>query len=267
MPAKLLALAALLSAAPTLWADTSGTRQAPVYSAASIVNAADNQVGPLAPNTIGTIYGTGLSYVTSMLTPNDMHGIELPTVLPGTGVHVLVGGIPANIYYVSPTQINFLVPASLLPAAATIEVVSNSLQGPAIPIQLAGASPALFQLDAQNAVATRPDGSLLTPDSPASPGGIVILYATGLGQTVPAAAYSEVPIAAAVLKQFADFKATLDGLAVDAGGILYAGLAPGFAGLYQINLRLPDTCGSNPEIRIGFGDTLSKPGLRLPVRP
>jgi uncharacterized protein (TIGR03437 family) len=261
MPAKVLTAAVILSAA--LW----GTPQAPVYSAASIVNAADNQVGPLAPNTIGTIYGTGLSYVTSMLTPNDMHGVELPTVLPGTGVHVLVGGIPANIYYVSPTQINFLVPASLLPAAATIEVVSNSLQGPAIPIQLAANSPALFQLDAQNAVATRPDGSLLTPDSPASPGGIVILYATGLGQTVPAAAYSEVPIAAAVLRQFADFKATLDGVAVDAGGILYAGLAPGFAGLYQINLRLPDTCGPNPEIRIGFGDTLSKPGLRLPVRP
>ena len=77
-----------------------GTLQAkPSYSAASIVNAADNLAGPLAPNTIATIYGTGLAYGTKWLTADDIRAGLLPTVLPGTGVRIKVGGIPARLEY------------------------------------------------------------------------------------------------------------------------------------------------------------------------
>jgi len=257
MPAALLPLALLFAAA-------AGSPQAPAYSVSSIVNAADNETETLAPNTIATIYGTGLAWVTRAMNPNDIHGGTLPTVLSGTGVHVIVGGIVANIYYVSPTQINFLVPASLLPAASNVQVVLDSTSGPLVPVQIAAASPALFQLDAQNAIATRPDGSLITPDAPASAGDIVILYATGLGQTVPTAEYSQLPTQAASLK-LPGFQILLDGSPVDPAAILYAGIAPGFAGLYQINLNIPPATGPNPEIRIGFDGTLSKPGLLLPL--
>jgi uncharacterized protein (TIGR03437 family) len=123
----------------------------------------------------------------------------------------------------------------------------------------------LFQLDAQNAVTTRDDGSAITPDKPVNPGDDVILYVTGLGQTMPPIQYCELPTKAAPLKQLADLKVALDGIVVDAGNITYAGIAPGFAGLYQVNLQLPASIGSNPEIRIGFGDQLSKAGLKLPV--
>src|SRR5882762_2389531 len=144
-----------------------GTLQAaPSYSAASIVNAADNLPGPLAPNTIATIYGTGLAYGTKWLTADDIRGGILPTVLPGTGVRILVGGVPANLYYVSPLQINFLVPPNLLPGGSGVQVVIDGMGGPVIPIQLAAAAPALFQLDAQNAVTTRDDGSAITPNKP-----------------------------------------------------------------------------------------------------
>lgn len=243
-----------------------GTLQAaPSYSAAGIVNAADNLAGPLAPNTIATIYGTGLAYGTKWLTADDIRGGILPTVLPGTGVRILVGGVLANLYYVSPLQINFLVPPNLLPGGSDVQVVIDGLSGPVIPIQLAAAAPALFQLDAQNAVTTRDDGSAITPDKPVKPGDVVILYATGLGQTVPPVQYCELPIHAAPLKQLADLKVFLDGTAIDAINITYAGVAPGFAGLNQVNIKLPASTGSNPEIRIGFGNQLSKPGLRLPM--
>ena len=54
-------------------------------------------------------------------------------------------------------------------------------------VTLARAAPGLFQLDLQNAVATEADGSVLTPATPAKPGDIVILYATGLGAAAPPA--------------------------------------------------------------------------------
>jgi len=250
-----------------LAAEGIGTRAAPVYTSASIVDAAANQSGPLAPNTIATVYGVNLAYNTQSLTSNDVSGVILPVVLPGTGVHVLVGSIPANLYYVSPGQINFLIPANLLPGTSGVQLVIDGLAGPLIPIQIVPASPELFQLDPQNAVATRPDGSTITPAAPAKPGDIVILYATGLGETLPPAVYSELPTSAAPLKQMADFHILLDGVAVAAPSILYAGIAPGFAGLYQINLRLPDSTGAHPEIRIGVGAALSVTGLQLPVQP
>jgi uncharacterized protein (TIGR03437 family) len=240
---------------------------APIYSADSLVNAADNQPGLLAPNTIATLYGKNLAYGTKTLTPDDIRGGVLPTVLPSTGVRVLVNGLPANPYYVSPTQINFLVPPNLLAGPSTVQLVIDGLAGPPISVPLGAADPALFQLDQQNIVATRADGSLITSATPANPGDLVVLYATGLGQTIPPVGYGELPSAAASLKMLSDFQVLLDGSPVDSSSIAYAGVAPGFAGLYQINLLLPGSTGSNPEIRIAIGDALAKAGLHIPVSP
>jgi len=51
--------------------------------------------------------------------------------------------------------------------------------------------------------------------------------------------------------------------AIPLNHIWYAGLTPGFSGLYQINLLLPDTLDPDPEIRASVGDQLSPPGLKL----
>ena len=79
--------------------------------------------------------------------------------------------------------------------------------------------------------------------------------------------YGELPRLAAPLLALSDFHLLLDGNAVDPNAIAYAGIAPGFAGLYQINLILPGSTGANPEIRIGIGDAISKAGLHIPVSP
>ena len=242
-------------------------RAAPTYSAASIVNSADNQSGALAPNAIATVYGKNLAYTTRALTSSDVHGGVLPTALGTSDVRVIVGGLPANLYYVSPTQVNFLIPPCLLPGPVNVQLVIDSLAGPAISEQLGDAAPGLFQLDLVNAVATRHDGSVITPSHPAKAGDVVVLYATGLGQTVPPAGYGELPTAAAPLARIADFKVRIDGTAVDPSAVLYAGIAPGFAGLYQINVRLPTATGANPELRISVGAAISIPGVKLPVGP
>jgi uncharacterized protein (TIGR03437 family) len=239
----------------------------PSYTAAGIVNAADNETHALAPNTLASLYGVRLAYVTAAISPSDIQGGVLPTVLPGTGVHVTVGNLAATMYYVSPDQINFLVPANLLPGASTVQVVLDGHSGPAVKITLATASPALFQLDAKTAIAVHPDGSVITQQTPAKPGEIVILYATGLGQTRPPVPYGQLFNDAAPLQQLANFKLVLDGVTTGPGAVQYAGIAPGFAGLYQINVLLPKSTKTNPEIRIGFGKQRSIAGIHLPFAP
>lgn len=238
----------------------------PAYTSDGIVNAADNRHGPLAPNTLVSLYGVRLSYVTRAISPDDIHGGVLPTVLPGTGVHVNVGNLEASIYYVSQYQINFLVPAILTPGPSTVQVVLDGHSGPKVQIQLAAASPALFQLDAHNAVAVRPDGSVIRPGAPARPGEIVLLYATGLGETMPPVPYGQLFYSAAPLEELAEFELLLDGVQAT-GAVAYAGIAPGFAGLYQLNVIVPKSVKANPEVRIGFGKQLSTRGLHLPVEP
>jgi uncharacterized protein (TIGR03437 family) len=259
------ALLVLCSAVLLHAADTLRQIPAPSYSSASIVNAASNQPASIAPGSIATLYGTDLAFVTRAITGDDLHGLQLPLTLPGTGLRIAVGGLAASLYYVSPTQVNFLLPASLLPGPADITLTLDGRAGPVVRIALASAAPALFQADAVFAIATRVDGSLITKDTPAKAGDIVILYATGLGRVKPDWIDSEIATTAAVLREIAAFRVTLAGTAVDAAAILYAGVTPGFAGLYQINLRLPATLPRNPEIRIGFDGQMSPEGLALPV--
>ncbi len=241
--------------------------EAPIYSAESLVNSADNQPGWLAPNAFATLYGKYLAYNTATLASTDIRAGVLPTVLPSTGVRILVNGLAASPFYVSPTQINFLIPSNLLPGPATVQLVIDGLAGPQVTVRLGAATPALFQLDQQFAIATHANGSVITPAAPARPGELVVLYANGLGQTVPPMGYLELATTAATLKEAGSFQALVDGAAVDPSAIAYAGITPGCAGLYQINVTLPESTGANPEIRIAIGDAVSRTGLHLPVSP
>src|SRR4051812_5611266 len=90
----------------------------PSYLVQSIVHAATQTVEALAPNTIATVYGTNLSYTTRVISPADLNYGTLPTSVDG--VTVYVSGIPANLFYISPTQINFLIPYEYV--AGTVSV-------------------------------------------------------------------------------------------------------------------------------------------------
>ncbi len=261
----LLAIAATLSSC--LAADTDCQPQAPCYTGESIVNIASNSPGALAPNALASIYGSGLSFVERAITAADISAGELPVMLPATGVRVLVGGLPAHIYYVSPGQVNFLIPSDLRPAEVTVQVVRDGTAGPAVRLTLREEAPALFQLDLVSIVASHLDYSLVSQQAPARPGEWIILWGTGLGPVTPPAVYGIIPTQAAKLQQLDGFRVLLDGAPVASERIGYAGLAPGWSGLYQINVLLPEGAGPDPEIRVAVGDAISPPGLRIWVKP
>ena len=115
-------------------------------------------------------------------------------------------------------------------------------------------------------IVTDAAGKLLTADAPAHAGDTVVVYATGLGRTTPNPAVGEIPSYAAWMLAPPSLKVTLDGKAVSPDLIKYAGLTPGSAGLYQINLYLPEGTGNDPEIQVTAGNLTAQTGLKLPVR-
>ncbi len=260
-------LLAVFSVATSLRGEDEGAALAPKYSTASIVNSADNLPGRLAPNTIVTIYGERLSFATRGLTQADIRDQTLPTVLSGTGVQVLIANLSAHIYYVSPGQINLLVPGNLLGGRRKLQIVRNGRAGPEVYINLKQAAPALYQYDSETVIGLRPDGSLATDANPARPGEVIVFYATGLGEVIPRLPPGKIPAEAAWIAGIDDFDLLLDDRPVPRNAIYYVGAAPGFAGLYQLNVMIPEGTGTNPEVRLALGAEVSPPGLRLPVRP
>jgi uncharacterized protein (TIGR03437 family) len=233
-----------------------------------VVNAADGIPGALAPNTIATVNGQNLSDTSASLTPADVSsGGVLPTQLPGAATHVLVGNLEATPFSVSPTQISFLVPPNLLPGKTTFVVVNQGLAGPVLMLDLQATAPAFFLASGQDVAALHLDGSAITTASPAQPGEIVMLYATGLGATNPPAEPGQLPTVAASLVPESNFQVLLNGQSVPAEDILYAGVAPFFAGLYQINLQLPGDLAANPETRLVSSGQTSPAQVYLNVQP
>ena len=246
--------------------------QAPSYSAAGIVNASDYSTGPFAPNSVLSLFGANLAFTAETVSQSNISGNKLPTQL--AGVLVIVDGTPAPLLAVassgSSQQINFLVPSTEIPGAVTVQVVRQGVYGPAITITLVDAAPALFA-NAGYAIAQDGDkganNALVTPDAPAQPGEMIVLYATGLGHTQPNPDPGEIVPTAANIVNLATLQVLLDGSAIDSSLIKYAGLTPGSVGLYQINFILPNTVAPNPEIRVAVAGTTSAPGLKLAVAP
>jgi uncharacterized protein (TIGR03437 family) len=235
--------------------------QSPKYSAEGIANSANWQVGDLAPYTFATISGENLADVSRGRTAGDGNNSGIASV------DVFVNGVAAMVFYVSPRQVNFLVPIIWRPGNVKVWLGNRGQAGPEVTVRLREYAPALFQLDPNLIVAQRwPDYSPATPDSPARPGEVVILYATGLGAfTAPINDY--IPLRAPLqIAARRDFRLLLDNVPVDDGRILYAGAVDQFWGLYQINLRLPENVADDPTVQIAIGDYISLPGLRLPLR-
>ncbi len=255
---RVLWLGALL--ANLLWA------QAPVYNASSIVNAATNQPGAFAPLSLVSLYGSGLSYSTKALKTDEIRNGQLPTVLIGTGVVVSLDSVAVPILFVSPTQVNFLIPGNVRTGLRRLRLSREGAAGPEVEVRIADSAPGLFAMTSQSVIASHTDGRLVSADAPAEPGELIILYAAGLGATLPALSGLTLPTAAASISARRDLGVLLNGEPIADELIFYAGVTPGFAGLYQINFRVPAESAPNPEIRLRLPGQLSPPSLSLPVR-
>jgi len=239
--------------------------QAPTYSTNSILNGADFTPSPFAPGSVVSIFGANLSFGTQGISAdNSQNNALLPDYL--ADVRVYVDNLTSPLIYVCPTQINFVVPDNLLTGNVPVRVVRQGVTGPEVTISLVDAAPRLFATQAGYAIAQHgTDYSVVTPDAPAHPGEVVVVYATGLGRTAPQPATFEIPQYPGLLVN--PLQLFLDGSLVDPSRVFYAGLTPGSAGVYQINLVLPDVLGNDPEIRVTVAGQESTAGLKLAVQP
>ncbi len=242
----------------------SGSGTAPFYSAQSIVNAATQTVENLAPNVIATLYGTNLAFDTRAVAASDVVGGMMPTTLDGVGVWI--NSIPCALFLISPTQINFLVPYEFTAGTVSVIVARDGQAGPSVNIQLNSTSPGLFLWNGNNAVAVHLSGQVISAAAPAVPGEIVVLYAAGLGRTAPDTVAGQLATEAFPIYYASQFQVLFNGTACPPGNVLYAGLTPGFAGLYQINLVLPANLTANPQIQIAVGAQISPLSIQLAVQ-
>jgi uncharacterized protein (TIGR03437 family) len=215
----------------------------PSIGAGGVVSAAkSNGNQPLAPGSFISIYGTHLS-----------NAVGMANVLPFTtqlaSTQVILGGRKLPLQYVSDGQINAVVSYDV-PANSTQQIVV--INGTAVsvpePVLIAPAQPAVFAV-------TKPNGSLVDASNPASANEVLVIFCAGLGEVNPPV----VAGSAAVLSM------TVNPVTVKMGdqqaGVDFAGLAPGFAGLYQVNARVPSglTPGNDVPLQVSVAGQQSTP--------
>ncbi len=199
-------------------------------SIGAVANAASYSQKAVAPGSLVAIFGTALAL-------NTAAAPSVPLPISLNDVSVTFNGIPAPLLYVSATQINAEVPAATPAGPVQVIVrVAGAASAPfSIPIQ--AAAPGIF-LSAGVAAALDQDGLVNSAVHPAAAASIVSVFLTGdddldsnsvdgdPGSGQPASASGGTP----------EVVATLGG---EAAALSYAGPAPGYAGLIQINMKIP----------------------------
>ncbi len=253
----------------------------PVLPAGAVVNAASlSPQSPSAPGSVVSLFGSNFA---SKLTVADTP--TLPTSLDG--VSVLFNGIAAPLFFVSPGQINAQVPFELTGANVEIRVRNRNGDSEVRSLPLTGLDPAVYTMDqsgtrqavavlANTATIAAPVGAYAN-SRPARRGETITIYVNGLGAVAPSianGANSCGGICAAdgsnlVLRHvITPPTILLNGLPVPAANVLYVGLAPQFAGLYQINVTLPaDAPLGIVELRLRQSNTaISRQGVTFAIQ-
>jgi uncharacterized protein (TIGR03437 family) len=240
-----------------------------------MITAVDNAASfqpVFAPNTYISIFGSGLSSSTRTWAASDFtNGTQLPQALDG--ISVTVSGTPAYVEYVSSSQINIVTPDIATTGNGIPLVINVPGQKPVTAwMGVQPTAPAFFTwqpstsdtgkyLVAQHLDYSNAGKTGLFPDKPASyttpvkPGETIILYGTGFSATNPVSGsvtdkvYGLSPAPAA----------TIGGLPAQ---VLFAGLIPGFAQVYQFNITVPAGIpDGDATLLVNVNGTLSAAGL------
>ncbi|MCC7174759.1 MAG: hypothetical protein IT159_06145 [Bryobacterales bacterium] len=222
---------------------------APAPAVTRVSNAASMLPGTAAL-TWTAIQGTNLAATTRSWNSGDFWDGQLPIQLDG--VSVLIDGRPAYVSYISPTQINVIAPGDSRGGTVPLEVVAPHGRSSPVPALLSRLSPALFMLSAEGGkyvAAVNTDGTYAGKPNliagavtrPVAPGGIVLLFGTGFGQTNPPAVAGQVspevsPLARPPLVRIGGVEAV----------VKWAGLIS--PGLYQLNVVVPDVADGDQPV-------------------
>ena len=237
----------------------------PILFSGGVVNAASfaPAPAPVAPGSLVSIFGIGLAAATT-----SAAAVPLPTSLSGT--QVLMNGIAAPLIFVSPGQINAQVPWEISGGSISTQVVANGALSNTVTAASGPAAPGVFTMDqsgsGQGAVLIAAVGHLAAASGsvtgclsrPVLPGEHISIYCTGLG------AVSNPPSSGAPAPS-EQLSTTMSTPTVTIGGIpatvVFSGLAPGFVGLYQVNVRVPANVpsGNAVPVVLGIGGASAKP--------
>jgi uncharacterized protein (TIGR03437 family) len=198
-----------------------------------VVNAASSAPAgnPISPGEFVSLYGTGLAKSQQIATP------PYPPSL--NGVSVLINNKPAPLYFVSPTQLNVLVPFATTGPSATIVVQNGSVNSNTVTVPVAATSPGIYSLDQSGSgggAILHTDYSLVNAAKPAIGGETVLIYLTGLGTLTPPVSDGTAGTGTALHTADTDVVVYVGG---QPATVLFKGQAPGFPGLYQLNVTLP----------------------------
>jgi uncharacterized protein (TIGR03437 family) len=240
------------------------TTPAPVIT---LVANAEGGVATISPNSWVEIKGSNLAPPgdTRIWQTPDFVNNQLPTSLDG--VSVTVNGVPAYVYYVSPTQVNILTPPNAISGSVPVQITENGVVSASFMVQAQAESPSFFIFGGGPYIAaTHVDGSYLGPTSlypgfttPAKPGETIVLYANGFGPTSQ-------PIVSGSETQSGTLSPmpliTIGGVAAT---VTFAGLvAPGE---FQFNVVVPPTLSSGDQPTIAtYNGLTTQPGTSITVQ-
>ena len=215
----------------------------------------------VAPGSIISLYGTDLAPAVAAA-----QSLPLPTQL--AGVSVRIGDRFAPLYFVSPGQINAMVPFEVNGRVNVQVVAGNASTSAQVGVTLSSNSPRMFSINQQGTgqgaiqiantvIFAAPTNSIPGAQArPARPGEFLTIYCSGLG------AVSNPPVSGAA-SPGTTLSTTTTVPSVTVGGVpatpTFSGLAPGFVGLYQINLAVPaaTAAGNSVPIVITMGGVTS----------
>jgi uncharacterized protein (TIGR03437 family) len=209
----------------------------------------------IAGGSIAAVFGSQFSTAG----PSYSGGFPLPTSLGG--VQVLMNGNAVPLFYADANQVDIQVPTYFNNGQVTVQVIRNGQPGNKVSATIDSLAPRLFTLKQLAAapdgnsfgVVINSDGTYALPANnplgghPAHRGDIVTIYALGLGPVSPNvntgdAAPSVEPLARATNPVQVTYGAGSPAASTLAA--TFAGLAPTFAGLYQINVLVPVTAST-----------------------
>jgi uncharacterized protein (TIGR03437 family) len=216
----------------------------------SVVDAAGYGTGAVAPGAIVALFGSGLAYAEEAAS-----GMPLPLTLLDTSV--TVNGVPAPLYFVSPSQINAQLPFETQPGSAVVDVVSGDARVSRT-VQVFEHGGGILAVNARGTgagvVVHGSDFSLVTAANPADPGEVISVFATGLGLLNPSIA-TGVPVTDPPPQTTATPDVRIAGRLAN---VQWSGAAPGYVGLYQVNVEVPsETPGGDQPIQIFSGNTVA----------
>jgi uncharacterized protein (TIGR03437 family) len=238
----------------------------PFFVSAGIVDGASAQANPVTPGKVTVFYGERLG--PTVLASGQIDNGKVSTNAGGT--QVLFDGTPAPVLYSSAGQVAVIAPYSLDGKSGTQVVVKNgnSTSDP-VALPVTATAPSVFSANTSGTgqgVILNSDSSVNSATKPADKGSIVVIYATGEGQTAPGGIDGQ-------LANGPTYPApAAKSVTVNIGGlpaeVLYAGAAPQLvAGVMQINAKIPAGVPSGDiPVEVIVGEAKSQAGITVAVK-